>query len=333
MHDSGDGEKDVRVHQRDDPGEHEALAVLPMNDSVHPDFSRARELISPCVSLGSPRLNAAVGSEMPSQRRRPLDSQTSRSGPRGSAPLVLAQGSTVQGCPLPRERAAAQRPATTRELARVISVAALSLCHRCERLASSRARRALHDGESGSERRLRVRRASSDAMALAGRGAGVEHRSSNRKWRRSSSNVAAVALHLVSPASVVVAQLDSLGTTPMVRAFDQRPHGSPPRAGARQRSMGRSISPSSAEIVLALLGRGQHGGERQAQRDPSRTSSDDRGPAPGGRLFAPSDRRWRPFIDRHLDLNDTSGDVAAPATWQQGATNGCKSIVSPTARA
>src|SRR5512133_4329437 len=75
--------------------------------------------------------------------------------------------------------------------------------------------------------------------------------------------------------------------------------------------MWRSISPSSAEIVLALLGRGQHGGERQAQRDPSRTSSDDRGPAPRGRLFAPSDRRWHPFIDRHLDLSETSGDVAA----------------------
>jgi hypothetical protein len=60
--------------------------------------------------------------------------------------------------------------------------------------------------------------------------------------------------------------------------------------------MWRSISPSSAEIVLALLGRGQPGGERQAQRDPFAHSSEDRGPAPGGRLFAPSDRRWQPFI-------------------------------------
>jgi hypothetical protein len=66
----------------------------------------------------------------------------------------------------------------------------------------------------------------------------------------------------------------------MVRAFDQRPRGSPPGARARQRSMWCSISPSSVEIVLVLLGPGQHGGERQALGDPSRTSSDVETPKP-----------------------------------------------------
>jgi hypothetical protein len=44
---------------------------------------------------------------------------------------------------------------------------------------------------------------------------------------------------------------------------------------------------------------------------PSRTSSDDRGPAPRGRPFGPSGRRWHPFIDRHLDLSEMSGDFCS----------------------
>lgn len=114
MRDSVDDQKDVRVHQRDDPGEHEGLAVLPMNDSVHPDFSRAQELISLCVSLGSPRLNAAVGSD----GAKPAAAAGRRSdvsiGAARERALVLAPGSTVLGVPTSTGGAAAQRPATTR---------------------------------------------------------------------------------------------------------------------------------------------------------------------------------------------------------------------------